>query len=273
MPGRNWKRVAPTTLSNAIELCIEFAKEKHNRSVDRIAELIGLANKYTLYKWIESGKLPAISIRPFEHACGCDFVTRYLAHSAHKLLIDIPSAARPARKICCAYLRRATQPWACSSSSTRAKVTRFAPSRRCSWSRWRPRLASPERPEVAATRAGAGPSMTRDVLNSELSPEARASSTRTTASSASSRCCSRSPDTRSRAWRLASSRRVFTSRRADHARPGEPAPRRPRRGARRHGALAAHAEARADRRRDDARRRGSREEARRDPHRYTRAPR
>jgi hypothetical protein len=90
MPGKNWKRVAPTTLSNAIELCIEFAKEKHNRSVDRIAELIGLANKYTLYKWIESGKLPAISIRPFEHACGCDFVTRYLAHSAHKLLIDIP---------------------------------------------------------------------------------------------------------------------------------------------------------------------------------------
>lgn len=77
-----------------MELCIEHAREKHNRSVDRVADLIGVANKFTLYKWIESGKLPAISIRPFEHACGCDLVTRYLAHSAHKLMIDIPTGAR-----------------------------------------------------------------------------------------------------------------------------------------------------------------------------------
>jgi hypothetical protein len=90
MPGRNWKRVNATSLSNALELCIEFAREKHNRSVATLAELIGLDNKFTLYKWIATGKLPAISIRPFEHACGCDFVTRYLAHSATKLLIDIP---------------------------------------------------------------------------------------------------------------------------------------------------------------------------------------
>jgi hypothetical protein len=73
-----------------MELCIDHAREKHNRSVEGIADLMGLANKYTLYKWIESGKLPSISIRPFEHACGCDYVTRYLAHSAAKLLIDIP---------------------------------------------------------------------------------------------------------------------------------------------------------------------------------------
>lgn len=73
-----------------MELCIDFAKERHNHSVDRIAELMGLANKFTLYKWVESGRLPAISIRPFEHACGCDFVTRYLAHSASKLLVEIP---------------------------------------------------------------------------------------------------------------------------------------------------------------------------------------
>lgn len=90
MAGRNWKRVAPTSISHAIELCVEHAKERHNRSVDRIADLMGVASKYTLYKWIESGKLPTILIRPFEHACGCDFVTRYLAHSAAKLVIDIP---------------------------------------------------------------------------------------------------------------------------------------------------------------------------------------
>jgi hypothetical protein len=90
MPGRNWKRVSATSLSNAMELCLEFARDKNNRSVDRIADLMGLANKFTLYKWVESGKLPAVSIRPFEHACGCDFVTRYLAHSASKLLVEIP---------------------------------------------------------------------------------------------------------------------------------------------------------------------------------------
>ena len=36
-------------------------------------------------------RLPSILIRPFEHACGCSYVTQYLATSAHKLLIDIPS--------------------------------------------------------------------------------------------------------------------------------------------------------------------------------------
>lgn len=73
-----------------MELCIEHARERHNRSVERLADLMGLANKYTLYKWVESGKLPSISIHAFEHACGCDFITRYLAHSAAKLLIEIP---------------------------------------------------------------------------------------------------------------------------------------------------------------------------------------
>ncbi len=94
MPGKNWKRVSATSLSNALELCVEYARDKHHRSVDQIADLIGLANKFTLYKWIESGKLPAISIRSFEHACGCDFVTRYLAHSANKLLVEVPIGRR-----------------------------------------------------------------------------------------------------------------------------------------------------------------------------------
>ena len=95
MASRNWKRVAATSLPNAMELCIEYARDRHNRSVEGIAALMGVANKYTLYKWVESGKLPAISIRPFEHACGIDFVTRYLAHSTGKLLIEIPIGRCP----------------------------------------------------------------------------------------------------------------------------------------------------------------------------------
>lgn len=95
MSKRHWKRVQPSSLSHAMELCIAHAREVHNRSVDQIADLMGLANKWSIYKWVENGNLPARLIRPFEHACGCDFVTRYMAHSAHKLLINIPTGRAP----------------------------------------------------------------------------------------------------------------------------------------------------------------------------------
>lgn len=90
------KNSRPTSLRHALELCKDFAKTNHNRSVDNIADLIGLDDKFRIYKWIQSGAIPANMIRPYEHACGCDFVTRYLAHSAHKLLIDIPIGRKAA---------------------------------------------------------------------------------------------------------------------------------------------------------------------------------
>jgi hypothetical protein len=34
-------------------------------------------------------------IRPFEVACHSDLVTRYLAHAAHRLIIDIPTGRLP----------------------------------------------------------------------------------------------------------------------------------------------------------------------------------
>lgn len=73
---------------------MEYAREKHNRSIDRIADLMGLANKWVLYKWLESGRMPAILIRPFEAACGIDLVTRYIGHSANKMLIEIPTGKK-----------------------------------------------------------------------------------------------------------------------------------------------------------------------------------
>lgn len=90
MAKRNWKRVRPSSLREAMELCLEFAREKHNRSIDRVADLMGLPSKWTLYKWLESGRLPANMIRPFEHACGATFMTGWIGQSAHKLVIDIP---------------------------------------------------------------------------------------------------------------------------------------------------------------------------------------
>ena len=75
-----------------MELCIQYAKERNNLSIERIAERMGMASHWTLYKWLESGKMPANLIRPFEHACGAQFVTKWIGSSAHKLVIDMPKA-------------------------------------------------------------------------------------------------------------------------------------------------------------------------------------
>ena len=91
MTRRNWKRIQPTSLRNALELCKDHAKERHNLSVERIAESMGLTDHWTVYKWIQTGRIPANMIRPYEAACGIDYVTRWLAASSGRLLIDIPT--------------------------------------------------------------------------------------------------------------------------------------------------------------------------------------
>lgn len=90
MKRRHWNRIQPINLNRAIELCLEHARVKHNRSVDRVAELMGLTSKWTLYKWMESGKLPAVQIQPFEMACGINYVTGWLAASAGCMLVQVP---------------------------------------------------------------------------------------------------------------------------------------------------------------------------------------
>lgn len=95
MRRRNWKRVNPTSLRHAMELCLDYGREKRNLSVERVADLMGIPSKWTLYKWLENGRMPTTLIRPFEHACGATFITQYIGASAQKLLIDIP-AGKPA---------------------------------------------------------------------------------------------------------------------------------------------------------------------------------
>ena len=87
---RNWKKARANSLQHAMEMCLDHAREVHHRSVERVAELID-ANKWTLYKYVAEGTMPASRIRPFEFACGCTFVTDYLSTSAHKLVIDMPT--------------------------------------------------------------------------------------------------------------------------------------------------------------------------------------
>ena len=90
MASRNWKKQRPRSLPHAMELCLQHAKERLNRSVDQVADLMALPNKWRLYKWVENADMPSRYILGFQHACGIDYMTQYHAHSDHRLLIDIP---------------------------------------------------------------------------------------------------------------------------------------------------------------------------------------
>lgn len=94
MARRNWKKIRANSLRHAMELCLEFARDKQNLSVDRVADLMGVSSKWTLYKWLENGRIPAVLIRPFEHACGVDYMTLYIAASSNRLVVDIPSGRK-----------------------------------------------------------------------------------------------------------------------------------------------------------------------------------
>lgn len=95
MSRRNWKRLQPTTLRQAIELCKDYAREVRNLSVERIAELMGEESHWTVYGWLRDGAIPARKIPAFENVCHCNYITRWLAHSAGKMLIDIPAGRMP----------------------------------------------------------------------------------------------------------------------------------------------------------------------------------
>lgn len=90
MTRKRWKPVQPASMQHAIRLCLDYALHKHNRSVARVAELIG-TSEWTIYKWMTDGSIPSKRIRPFEFACDATFITHYIATSAQKLVIDIPT--------------------------------------------------------------------------------------------------------------------------------------------------------------------------------------
>lgn len=91
MRRRNWNGLQPRTMPQAVEWCIDFALDKHNLSKERIADRMALPTHSVLYKWCQTGKIPAVQIPNLEHVCGINFVTRYLAAANGKLLIDLPT--------------------------------------------------------------------------------------------------------------------------------------------------------------------------------------
>lgn len=91
MKRRNWKGVQPTSLRNALELCKDYALDVRRLSVERIAERMGEESHWTVYGWLRDGSIPARKIVAYEHACGCNFVTRWLAAAEGNLLVPIPA--------------------------------------------------------------------------------------------------------------------------------------------------------------------------------------
>lgn len=92
--ARNWKRVYPSSVIEALRLCKDHALERRRLSVERIAELMGVTSD-TLYKWLSTGRMPAVVIPGYEHACGIALVSRYLATSSGVLVIDMPTGRAP----------------------------------------------------------------------------------------------------------------------------------------------------------------------------------
>ncbi|WP_422097013.1 hypothetical protein [Variovorax sp.] len=93
MSRTNWKRIRPTSLLHAMRLCKDFAAERHNLSVERIADRMGVTVD-SLYKWLSTGRMPANLVPPYELACGIDFVSSWLAVTAGKLVIEMPTGRK-----------------------------------------------------------------------------------------------------------------------------------------------------------------------------------
>lgn len=91
MGARRWKQYVPDSLRSALEGCKDYAREKHNKSVERIAAEMGLTDHWSLYKWLQNGRMPASLLLPYENTCGINLISRWLAASSGKLLIDIPT--------------------------------------------------------------------------------------------------------------------------------------------------------------------------------------
>ena len=86
---RSWRNYRPTNLRDALRACKDYALERKQLSVERIADYMG-ESADSLYKWLSTGRMPANLVPTYELACGAHFVSDWLAASAGKLTIDIP---------------------------------------------------------------------------------------------------------------------------------------------------------------------------------------
>jgi len=78
------------TLAEAMRRSVELARTRKQLSIERLADRLNVGH-WTLYKWVQTGKMPATMIRPFEDACGTNLITRWLASAGQQLLVRMPT--------------------------------------------------------------------------------------------------------------------------------------------------------------------------------------
>lgn len=88
-----YKGKIPTSFIEALRMCKDHAKAKHNLSVERIADEMGLT-AVRLYQHLESGDMPFNRVRSYQRACHCNYVTLYMAHGDECMLIKIPNGKK-----------------------------------------------------------------------------------------------------------------------------------------------------------------------------------
>lgn len=93
MTAARWKHQRPTSLVHALRLCKEYAQARRNLSVERIADRMG-ATHDALYKWLATGRMPAIVLPAYEQACGAHYASDFLAITAGRLVIAMPLGRR-----------------------------------------------------------------------------------------------------------------------------------------------------------------------------------
>ena len=93
---RNWNKMRFNSLTDALRACPEYAMEKDpTLSQSRIADRMGISLD-SHYKYLSTGRLPAVLIPTLEMACGCNFVSTWLAANAGKLVVDRPKGRKAA---------------------------------------------------------------------------------------------------------------------------------------------------------------------------------
>jgi len=81
--------MTPHSLRDAFRLCKEHGIAEKRLSVERLAELMGKTPDW-VYKVMADASMPANLIPMFEAITGADFVSRHLAVSSGKLVIEAP---------------------------------------------------------------------------------------------------------------------------------------------------------------------------------------
>lgn len=91
--ARFYNKKIPSNFGDALNMCKDHAKIKHNLSVERIADEMGLST-VRLYQMLDSGDMPISRLLNFQRICRCNYVTRYLAHRDNFMLVKIPTGGK-----------------------------------------------------------------------------------------------------------------------------------------------------------------------------------